>query len=369
MNKAATSTQLLFLNLIRLYVRKETFQGTLEQNEGDELYHLAAQHRVTGLIEHVLSTGQNMLDLSVYQQDVLYEFMVNTKQKALLLELSTMLSNQGITYFPIKGFLIKDLYIHPYHRWMSDIDLLINEKDQNAVCQVLLKNGCSIAYYDTVTQDIYQSQEGIGIEVHRMLFHPEFPKISRYFEDNSLFFKGNEKEQLWHHILYIVVHHLKHIFLGSGAGIHLYIDLHLINVTYQPITHDKFFQEALEHLNLLEFFRIFEKIEAHLFLNEEPITSLEENELEIVESDLFGSEEKFYINRVNQRSGNILQYMKSRIFPNRKDLSTIYSKHGEKRFMYPFLILYRIFIKMPQKAKFLSIEMTALLEKKRKKNH
>ena len=56
-------------------------------------------------------------------------------------ELDEKLAEQGIEYIPVKGYVIKNLYPEPELRTMSDIDILIQEKDRLKTDEILKNLG------------------------------------------------------------------------------------------------------------------------------------------------------------------------------------------------------------------------------------
>lgn len=135
-------------------------------------------------------------------------------------EITENFKKNGIEFLPLKGVVLKDLYPDPYMRHMSDIDILIRERDYAEKVKPLMLN---LGYTEGSESDheYHWTKNKFMIELHKRI-------IPSYNED---FYKVTGDGWDWvqnHGYAYIFTHFAKH-YRDRGIGIGHFIDLEILS--------------------------------------------------------------------------------------------------------------------------------------------
>jgi hypothetical protein len=164
----------------------------------------------------------------------------------------------GVSYMPVKGTLLKNLYPSPEMRTMGDADILIRMEEYDRVQAAMQSLGCTFAY-ESDHEYSWKTPTGLLIELHKRLI-PSYNRdyyayygdgwdFARHCKDHGFRYEMTREDTF----IYLFSHFAKH-YRDQGAGMKYVIDFYLYNRAY-PDLDESYLQEELEKLHLTEFYR------------------------------------------------------------------------------------------------------------------
>ena len=170
-------TQKTIILLIKsaIYNTKVVIQDGFDWTEAEKIIR---RHNIYGLILYGL-----------YNSDIAVPKWLNDKfcSRTFLLEnlwnkgdeIQKRFKENGIEFIPLKGIVLKDLYPSPHMRSMSDIDILIKEKEYNKKIKPLM---LEMGYTEGKESDheLHWEKDGQMIELHKRIipsYNKDFYKV------------------------------------------------------------------------------------------------------------------------------------------------------------------------------------------------
>lgn len=148
-----------------------------------------------------------------------------------------LLEQGSVSVVVLKGVATAELYPYPELRKSGDIDLLLPKREELVKASGLLEaHGFSLIEKQNANHHVvYESKEGIAIELHTMLAEPfDHPRVNRYLQQLIREYDTYKEErdilgsklpvpQTAYHAYYLLIHMLQH-FMASGFGLKLLCD-------------------------------------------------------------------------------------------------------------------------------------------------
>ena len=177
----------------------------------------------------------------VFQQLKSYQLRVLTSNERLLHQYAFLVQiayEQQLTLYPLKGItLMPNLYERPYHRHISDIDVLIDNKDLSKWENVLKTQGFDIKRrhaksrfheqmnlkYDPLQAFKQQTVVDFHVSLNSGFHHIDFP-IASLMENHETSHELNPIDQF----IFVCLHAYKHLYYGQLNVLHL-MDIFLMN--------------------------------------------------------------------------------------------------------------------------------------------
>ncbi len=289
--------------------------------------------------------------IQLHERDVIYQ----------------LLEEQHIRYLPLKGCLIKEMYPHIAYREMSDLDILIDEKNAVTVRKAMETLGYECPEFGRLVDDSYFKGHYMHVEMHYRLmseYHFEkldwpYPKDSFLLEPWNKAVKSSGHEYRYQFTdedfyVYMIVHLAKH-FYTSGCGIRQFLDLYYLSQNTHA-DRERIYRE-LDKYGLKEFCVKAERIADCWMHMKEMDPDLIEMEEEIFSSGVFGTKRKGMqqqLDRINEKSGAFirLRYFWNRLFPSVRFMEIYYPVLHKHQWLLPFFWIVRIvtrgIFKIPQ---------------------
>lgn len=246
-------------DFIELIKRAITLQyvddGYFDETDWETMYKFSASNGIMALLFEEASYQKSLTDEMRKKWDH-GKFAISVSELKHLFWLNKVLEKvkqNGIDYALFKGPILADCYPNISYRSSSDSDILVNEKDRDAVCEIitglgyeLYEQGCNAQVNCFVHKDV-----GHVIELHTCLFeHYQGTKISilkamnlenpkkRYdCKINGYTFRTLGVNE---HLVYLFFHLIKH-FVLEGASVRFFTDITLfINKYVDKIDADYF---------------------------------------------------------------------------------------------------------------------------------
>ena len=328
-------------------VRSAVFNAPLPQApenvKWEYVLYVAKRHNVAGICFNVASTFQMPEKVANAWNQLYY---MSVRKQALFdcerEELFTLFEQKGIDYMPLKGIIINGLYPAGCVREFTDNDVLIRQKDLDAIKEIMQGRGYEYSY--SVNHDTYYKQPVYNFEFHHSLV-TKLKKEKQYFNDawdraineNGHHFKMTDEDFYCYNLA-----HLEKHFNGAGAGIRSIIDIKLI---YDAVSKNPDFDRAkvdeiLTATKLADFEKhIFNIVNAFVGDN---LDDVKESELEFIFRSGVHGAVMAKTKRTVRKKGK-LGFFISRLFPNVEDMSYNYPILRKHPIFLPFCWIARIF--------------------------
>lgn len=230
----------------------------------EKLYETAREHSVIPIIFQELyrldpgwEKGSRE-SLESFKKSYISAVYLSSLQDFGVEELGEKLAEQGIEYIPVKGYVIKNLYPEPELRTMSDIDILIQEKDRLRADEILKNLGYE---RQGLGSNVWTYKRGmVTFEIHVNLAGKKYWNDVDYIGYFSgLFQKSHPIEDkterrltLEDHFLFLCFHLAKHL-CSTGAGIRMILDIALYIKHYDKQMDWQYIWEEADKLQLRDF--------------------------------------------------------------------------------------------------------------------
>ena len=133
-----------------------------------ELMHLAQRHSVAGMAYYAAEKLPISEPVASPWRQIRDKALVKDITQQMELEsLCAALSGAGIRFLPLKGCVIKGLYPQSDMRTMSDIDILIDERNAAAARGVMEGLGYSCEHFGYDIHDIYYKPPVMNVAFRR----------------------------------------------------------------------------------------------------------------------------------------------------------------------------------------------------------
>ncbi len=239
------------------------------------------------------------------------ELLKHMKQTDEFKKITNILSENEISFLPIKGFLVKELYPRPHLRSMADIDIFVGDADMDKFGEIFKSLGYNKEDepFGSV-HDSYAKPPFMHIEVHKRLYSG-----SDYsFERASL----KEGEKFWYlmtdaDFFVFMLRHTRRHYENGGCGIRAVLDHYLYVKRNSELVSSSEFKARLESEGLLDFFNTLEAIAAYWFEGRDPGYDVSDFELYTVSGGTYGTFENNTYFSMKKRGK--LGHVMSRMFP------------------------------------------------------
>lgn len=314
------------IEVIASVLHKKTISKIPKDISLKRVYQLAKIHYVDYIFFEGIKRYKKEIDASLYahcERQAYINLAKDINQKKEYLLIKKKLEENRIDHFPLKGFILKDLYPASVMRQMSDIDIFIDLEKQEKVKEIMNSIGYTCEVYGVSAHDIYYKKPFMNVEIHNQLFQDIYPKWKHLFEtayQTALKEQKDVEEELAY--AYIFAHIAKH-YKGGGTGIRSIIDIYLITKHKKAIVSSVKFQNFLKEAGIYTFFLNMQKLTQVWFENKEGTEVLEKMSAYIIGSGLYGTTTQSVNNTLSNQvtvNGwkNRFQYMKGICFPNKK---------------------------------------------------
>ncbi len=252
---------------------------------------------------------------SVYNRAVRKEAIMHLEISKYFQELD----KAGITYLPIKGWKLKNLYEKPYLRTMTDVDVIVREDGLDRACEIAKE--CEFEFqFATETHNVFVKKPVTELEIHQQLFSEQsvlYQWSKQIFEKNDTYEMSKEDTYI-----YLFAHMAKH-FNKEGAGMRNMIDCYLFNKKYSFDEEQRsYIDKVLKELELDVFENRMCQLTKVWFENgeyDEATSALTEY---ILDGGLYGKVGNTGTLELSSNSTNKFKWAMNRLFPDFEFLKT-----------------------------------------------
>lgn len=311
----------------------EVISAALKLSSSHDLAHLVAWGaKKNGIVS---AEGESAILKAVYRhQQLKYEYERLVKS----------LEEEKIPFLPLKGSVIRSRYPEPWMRTSSDIDILVNDTDIDAVKR-LLTEGLKYKFKGDFSHDVaFFSPANVFVEMHFDLIEESVmdasAKIMKRVWDASAVKDGytyfyEMPDELFY--FYHVAHMAKHL-LNGGCGIKPFIDLWILDKAEGADPEKR--NGLLAKGELLKFTEVARRLADVWFGNAEHDELTLKMESFVLSGGVYGSSEN-RISVVRKERGGRLKYALSMIILPYDSIKYIYPVLKKHRFLTPVMQVHR----------------------------
>lgn len=323
----------------------------------EELFKIAKQHEVWAIFFLAVKKLYNEKRIPqkyagtfpVLNKKFISEIAFNMKKTDGAYKLCDILEKNGIECCVLKGDSAAIYYDVPESRISSDIDILINEKDENKAMEILSNSGCEVLKREKKDHHFQAIYDGKYImEVHITLYGKTTQEIilqnkvsySDRFETFKLKNGRTLKTlSLYDNLVFLTAHFIKH-FMFSGVGIRQISDLLMFaDKNKENIDFEKYFN-LLKEINFFKLISVVFKIGNDYFNTNLPVEcELNDDITALLLDDIFSGG---VFGGGKARGENFSRYLAKKMSSSAGKYSVplikkIFPSYSQMRFMYPFL--------------------------------
>lgn len=294
----------------------------------EEIFKISKKHHITNMIYYAIVKLKNKPDeklLKLWKQEYSISIMRDIVQKEEFSVLKNVFNENAIKHIPLKGFELKKLYPKSDMRDMSDLDILIQNKDREKVKKLLEGLSYTTEKYGKGKDDIYYKKPIMNIEIHNSLLpesliekYPYLLKLNKMEKSIKIkdYTYSFSKDDI---LIYGIVHIAKH-FEIAGTGIKSVIDWYLYSKKNFENIDWNYVNSSLEELNLNKFYQTLIDL-GKVWFEEKSHTDLTKNfEEHIFNSGAYGNINDRILNNLAKNNNKIslvdrIRTLKKMTFP------------------------------------------------------
>ncbi len=216
-----------FLQILSDFLHNRSTQPFSASLDWNLISRLAKEQQVEGILFTQCQSFIPPSHFSRLAQGYSKTLFYYANRAALLDEITTIMKDESIPYFLVKGFTIAKLYPTPALRTMGDIDFVVHKDVKERIHTILLNLGFEChSQYD---QEWCYFKNKMEIEIHHALLYDNAATLNTHRTFiNDCWSYVHENELDWNiHFIFLLLHLHKHI-MYSGAGFRQFMDLAVV---------------------------------------------------------------------------------------------------------------------------------------------
>ncbi len=274
------------------------------------------------------------------------------RQNKLINDLREICNNNEIKYILLKGSQAKKYYPQDELRYMTDVDILIEEKSVELMHQKLIENGYKLTE-ESECEKTYINKYNVYVEVHKRIF--AYSNKNNFLFDNvwekaikTKDYKFEFEMDIKHLYLYLMLHCLKHFCVG-GFSARMILDFYVLNKFAISKDERKELESIFKQIEIYNFALKIENISNKWYAK---LDGLEETQLEkyIISNESIGTYNNamlvLAINSQNKKGKTSkANYILNIVFPKYEKLAGKYENLQGKKYLYPIYNSINLFSK------------------------
>ena len=263
-----------------------------------------------------------------------------TQRKSSLDEIAAAFESESVSYIPLKGSTICELYPEPWMRTSNDIDVLVHPDDLLKAIQIL-EEKTNFNFLKKEQHDVSFINKYVHLELHFSLLSA-VDKLNSVLLDPWKYTVENEASLRCSftndfNLFYIVAHAAKHFIRGGGIGIRPLLDIYVLKTKTK--IDEIVVEQYCDKAGILSFYKECCSL-IDIWFNHKIHDEVSECFEDLVLSGgVFGSKHVSILLNKRQNSGK--NYFKHRIFMSIDDLKYHYPKCQKYPILIPFYQLVR----------------------------
>ncbi len=344
---------LFMFKLIRAVVLEKEYPKADMGINWENILKISLAHNITNLVGYAITNGKYDVPDEIekqFKKKIFERLNVSINQNKELQKALEIFEEKNISYMPLKGVILQDLYPQKDMRTMADADILIKNTQYEDARKVLTDLG-----YEFLSESDHEfnyiKKPYMHIELHKHLIPSYNDDLYHYFGDGwkraRECFEGSLRYELSNedNFIYLVAHFAKH-YRDAGIGIKGVIDLWLYLEKHPEMDMDFIYSE-LEKLNLKEFYENLLRLIKVWFENSQMDEITSAMTLFILNSHTFGTVKnhmsaKSIRENKNAKDAEKYKYVRA-VFPDLQKMKLIFPILDKVPILLPFFWIYRVF--------------------------
>ncbi len=343
---------LFMFKLLAAVVTKGALPEQDSKINWENIYKISNAHNLSNIIAYGILKGD--YDVSgetkaLFKKKMYERIAVCENQNADIDKLLALFEENNISFMPLKGILLQNLYPSRDMRFMADADVLIKCKDYDKINSLMLGLGYEFKG-ESDHEFIYSKKPFTTVELHKHLIPTYNEDLYEYLGDGweiaqlAESYKNRFVLTTEDNFVYIFTHFAKH-YRDSGCGIRPLLDMWLYmrkyDKMYMPYINDK-----LQKLNLYDFYENVNKLLECWFGDRQFDEITSQMTMFILNSGHFGSirnamSAKSIRENENIKDAEKLKYINAVFLPYKK-MKNIFPVLQKLPFLLPFLWIWRV---------------------------
>lgn len=323
----------ILISVLRTSLNQESISIIIQEEEAAILYRIGERQSIRSMIYRAFNqTEVSPLIIEKYKNAWLVDTQQFILQHDALGKICAVLNEAEISFIPLKGAVLRDLYPSPELRTCCDIDILVQE-DKLEKAVKAIEAGTDFRMEKQSYHDVSMNNSHVHLELHFSI-NEDMENVDRLLEkvwnysenDGGNRYKLTPEFQIFH-----VIAHMSYHMLHGGIGIRSFLDLWLLRTKtkYDETLVRQFCKEC----SILTFYeKCCELVDAWMGGKDTPEDILVFEEY-VLNGGVFGNTENALAAKQRTRRG--IRYLIQRIFISRKQLEIEFPELNEK----PYLIL------------------------------
>ncbi len=287
------------------------------------------------LAEGFLSAGldESAPDYDAFLQEQLMGVFRYTRQNEAEERAEALFEEKRLPYMPLKGAVLRPLYVKPYLRTSCDTDYLLSSADCATAAEGLQVGGYLLL--SKTKHDIGVGIRGqVTIELHGSLFEEgdygfgaPSPFGDAEKEEGSCRLSMSSDYLLFYHIAHMAKH-----FRDGGCGLRPLLDLYLLE-KHSPITEGS--ERLLREAGLFRFYAEMHALSLSYF-EQAPLTErLSAVHEYLLTGGMYGERER-RLAKAEAHAGGRMAYFLRRVFPAKEKMAERYPALSRRPYLYPY---------------------------------
>lgn len=334
-----TELQKCLLDLVRAVVLEQELPGDFTLTDLKELYEFSKSHDMAHLVAYGLKKN-DLIDVNselgklFEKQHRLAQYRVASLQ-AEYESICFTLEDAGIDYIPLKGSVLRSLYLQDWMRVSCDIDILVRLEEFEKAKKALVDQLGYVVAIEGEHNHQLDAPNGFHVELHFILTEKE--TAARAFFDNVWNYVTPENDTPHRYLMNDEMFYLFHIFHAAahlkrgGCGVRTFLDTWLLNHRV-PFDKQKR-QELLEKSDLSKAADAFEIIAEKWF------SGAANDDYQLLEDFIFSGGVygglNYQMRKQINSGGSKARYYFTRIFPHVDDMHKRYPVLNERPYLLP----------------------------------
>ena len=245
-----------FINIIKAAFSEKA--GDISPDfDWEKAVSVAKKHNIVPIIYYgaiACKVPNGLACMEQLHQLTLKSMMISLRQLYEIEQIEKAFEAENISYMPLKGIILKNIYPKPEMRTMGDADILIQLEQYPTIKSIMERLQFSFQYESD--HELVWKKPTLFLELHKRIMTSYNKDFYRYFgtgwqvakkvSDRSRYEMSAED-----FYIFSFVHFTKHYRI-SGIGIKHLIDLWVYSCTNSNLNWG-YIEKALKKLNLLEF--------------------------------------------------------------------------------------------------------------------
>lgn len=339
----------MFLKLIKSEILSIPIEDEVVKyitpNMINELYILSKKHDMTHQVAATLERYQLLGndEMSGKMRSSLYLAVQRDafKEKELQ-QIYELFEAEHISFIPLKGAVIRELYPETWMRTSCDIDILVREDEVERAKDALVAR----LNYQMEERNYHDISLYSPTRVHLELHHcikEDMDNIDQLLDRVWDYAKPTAENSFQYQLepefmMFYLFAHMSYHFTHGGCGVRNLIDIWLLE---KKLHYERQIADSYCEMCGIKTFADYARKMARIWMEDgehDEVTA--RMQTHIMDNGLYGTRENFIINQ-NAVLGSKGKYLLRRIFMPRRSLSVMYPKLKEYPVLYPYYVVKR----------------------------